>query len=139
MAGILETIICLQAKINQFPGMYMIGRKDCLAKCYQEMGKKFGKEQFDFHPRTFLLPDDQDQLTKFMEDNKKQMIMKPPNWFNGMGIKMIKNIGKYSNYEKQYFKFFSSEEIPSKHGRAIVQVKLYCLSFYQQSSIPGVY
>jgi len=94
-----------EAKINQIPGMYMIGRKDCLAKCYQEMGKQFGKEQFDFHPRTFILPDDLDQLTKFMEDNKKQMIMKPPNWFNGMGIKMIRN----------------SKDIPSKQGRAIIQ------------------
>ena len=99
MLGVLGSIIYFKAKINQIPGMYMIGRKDCLAKCYQEMGKQFGKEQFDFHPRTFILPDDQDQLTKFMEDNKKQMIMKPPNWFNGMGIKMIRNSSKNFNFE----------------------------------------
>ena len=84
-------------KINQFPGLYAIGRKDWLAKSYQEMVEKFGQENFDFHPKTFLLPDDHEKLVTFMEINSKPMIIKPPNWFNGMGIKLLDKIGNFVN------------------------------------------
>ena len=77
--------------------MYAIGRKDWLGKSYQKMVEMFGQENFDFHPNTFLLPDDYEKLVKFMEINAKPMIIKPPNWFNGMGIKLIDKIGNFAN------------------------------------------
>merc|ERR1711892_481317 len=92
------------AKMNQFPGLYVIGRKDCLAKSYQKMENRFGQEHFNFHPRTFVLPEDHEELTRFMEASKEPMIAKPPNWFNGIGIKLI-----------------DKADIPSKHSRGIIQ------------------
>ena len=93
--GFIERSYSLQVKINQFPGMHVIGRKDCLAKSYQEMVKQFGIDHFNFHPETFILPEDHEQLARIMADNKRRMIMKPPNWFNGMGIKIIEKTGEH--------------------------------------------
>ena len=58
------------------------------------MVNQFGEENFGFLPKTFILPDDREMLVTFMEEFKKPMIVKPPNWFNGIGIKLINQIGK---------------------------------------------
>jgi len=94
-----------EVKINQFPGLYAIGRKDCLAKCFQKMVEHYGTADFNFIPKTFIIDDDKDKLVEFMETFKKPMIVKPPNWFNGMGIKLINKIG----------------DIPSTQSKAVVQ------------------
>ena len=44
-------------KINVFPRMDEITRKDKLCKNINRMQKKFGKESFDFFPTTYILPD----------------------------------------------------------------------------------
>ena len=44
-------------KINVFPRMDEITRKDKLCKNINRMQKKFGKENFDFFPTTYILPD----------------------------------------------------------------------------------
>ena len=57
------------------------------------MVRKFGELEFDFLPKTYILPDDKDELINFMRRTKKPMIMKPPNWFCGIGIKLINKTG----------------------------------------------
>lgn len=42
-------------KINRFPGSYMLGRKNFLARNLTKMKKKH-PEDFDFIPKTWLLP-----------------------------------------------------------------------------------
>ena len=71
----------------------MIGRKDSLSLCFEEMVKKFGAQEFGFLPKTFILPEDRSELEKALEEKRKPMIMKPPNWFCGIGIKLINDIG----------------------------------------------
>ena len=115
-----------QAKINQFPGLYVIGRKDCLAKSYQKMENQFGQEHFNFHPRTFVLPEDHEELTRFMEASKEPMIAKPPNWFNGIGIKLIDKGNSCINMFQTLF-LLSLADIPSKHSRGIIQVSFIVL------------
>ena len=83
-----------QVKINQFPGLFVIGRKDSLSLCYEEMVRKFGGSEFGFLPKTYILPDDKDELLKVLENSRKPMIIKPPNWFCGIGIKLINKIGR---------------------------------------------
>ena len=53
-----------QVKINQFPGLFSIGRKDSLWLGYMQMREKFGEEHFDFHAKTFVLPGDKGLLEK---------------------------------------------------------------------------
>merc|ERR1711892_266507 len=94
-----------EAKINQFPGLFIIGRKDSLAICYEAMAGKYGRSEFGFLPKTYILPEDKDELTKVLEKSRKAMIVKPPNWFCGIGIKLINRI----------------EDIPSKESKMVVQ------------------
>ena len=49
-------------KINQFPAMAELGRKDNLYRNHAAMRKKFGKEDFGFMPLTYILPADRNGL-----------------------------------------------------------------------------
>ena len=80
-------------KINQFPGLFSIGRKDSLWSGYTQMRQSWGGRHFDFHCRTFVLPEDREQLETVMAREDKAFIMKPPNWYCGIGIKMIHRLG----------------------------------------------
>ena len=59
------------------------------------MVEHYGTADFNFIPKTFIIDDDKDKLVEFMETFKKPIIVKPPNWFNGMGIKLINKIGNW--------------------------------------------
>ena len=80
-------------KINQFPGLFAIGRKDYLALNYQRMLDKHGKEHFNFSANTYVLPEDYEKCKAEMKTTGKVMIVKPPNYYCGIGIKMISNPG----------------------------------------------
>ena len=56
--------------------------------------KTFGTKNFGFLPRTYIVPEDKEELVKAMKDSNKAMIVKPPNWYCGIGIKLINNIGE---------------------------------------------
>ena len=43
------------------------------------MVRKFGGSEFEFLPKTYILPDDKDELLKVLENSRKPMIIKPPN------------------------------------------------------------
>ena len=49
-------------KINKFPGFFDLNRKDLLWKNFSRMQRKYGRDEFGFHPDTFRLPAEQDQL-----------------------------------------------------------------------------
>ena len=80
-------------KINQFPGLFSIGRKDSLWLGYRKM-MELWPHHFNFHAKTFVLPEDRAELEKAMEKGNKAFIMKPPNWYCGIGIKLINMIAK---------------------------------------------
>ena len=58
------------------------------------MTNKFGGDEFDFLPKSFIFPSEHLELEEYMKSTEKTMIVKPPNWFNGMGIKLINKIGR---------------------------------------------
>ena len=102
--------ICFQnltseVKINQFPGLFSIGRKDSLWLGYKKMREKWGSELFNFHTKTYILGDDMEELREAMRLENQPFILKPPNWFCGIGIKMIHRL----------------EEIENKDSKTIVQ------------------
>uniref|UniRef100_A0A1B6DER8 Tubulin polyglutamylase TTLL4 n=1 Tax=Clastoptera arizonana TaxID=38151 RepID=A0A1B6DER8_9HEMI len=88
--------ICFQTirdyqKINHFPGTFQIGRKDKLWKNLFSLMSKFGKKEFGFIPRTYILPQDTKLLRSAWEKNygKDKWIVKPPASARGTGIKVI--------------------------------------------------
>ncbi|GIQ89663.1 tubulin-tyrosine ligase/Tubulin polyglutamylase [Kipferlia bialata] len=56
-------------RINHFPGMHEITRKDALAKNLNRMRKQFG-DQFDFYPQSWHLPYDMADLRAHMSKKK---------------------------------------------------------------------
>ena len=85
--------------------IFLIFRKDSLAVNYARMKAKHGHEMFDFMPRSYIVPQDKDELVEAMTLSSKPMIIKPPNWFCGIGIKLINKI----------------EDIPCKNNKMVVQ------------------
>ena len=80
-------------KLNHLPGTFNIGRKDRLWKNYQRLRLKFGKEEFSFLPRTFLLPSESKLLRRVWERRgcRAKWIVKPPALARGTGIKVTYN------------------------------------------------
>ncbi|XP_072253678.1 tubulin monoglutamylase TTLL4 [Leuresthes tenuis] len=78
-------------KLNHFPGTFQIGRKDRLWRNLSKMRHRFGKQDFSFFPRTFILPQDIKLLRKTWEDSgsKQKWIIKPPASARGLGIQVI--------------------------------------------------
>uniref|UniRef100_H3DDX9 Tubulin tyrosine ligase like 4 n=1 Tax=Tetraodon nigroviridis TaxID=99883 RepID=H3DDX9_TETNG len=78
-------------KLNHFPGTFQIGRKDRLWRNLSKMQSRFGKQEFGFFPRTFVLPQDIKLLRKTWEDcgSRQKWIIKPPASARGIGIQVI--------------------------------------------------
>lgn len=66
-------------QLNHFPGTFQIGRKDRLWRNLSKMQLRFGKQEFSFFPRTFILPQDIKLLRKAWEDgsSRQKWIIKP--------------------------------------------------------------
>lgn len=89
----LERVInmkCYQ-KINHFPGMSEICRKDLLARNMNRLWKQFPKDYAIF-PRTWCLPADYGDFQTFYRTKKnKTFIMKPDSGSQGKGIYLTRN------------------------------------------------
>lgn len=96
-------------KINHFPGMNTLHRKNNLAKNLYRMQDE-DPEAYDFFPRTFLLPHDSIRLKNYYQEIRKQgilktFIVKPEANCQGRGIFLTQDINcilfKYSR--QKYF------------------------------------
>ncbi|KAI1885015.1 hypothetical protein AGOR_G00215830 [Albula goreensis] len=78
-------------KLNHFPGSFQIGRKDRLWRNLSKMQVRFGKQEFSFFPRSFVLPQDIKLLRKAWDSssNRQKWIVKPPASARGIGIQVI--------------------------------------------------
>ena len=73
---------------------------------YERMKLEFGDGLFDFMPRSYVVPEQKEELEKVMKQpGAKPLIVKPPNWFCGIGIKLINKV----------------EDIPDKKNKMVVQ------------------
>jgi tubulin polyglutamylase TTLL6/13 len=77
-------------KINHFPGMYEISKKNHLAKNLNQIREAF-PEDYDFYPKTWILPQDLYQLKSALND-KNTLIIKPDASSQGKGIYLANNI-----------------------------------------------
>ena len=84
-------------KINHFPGMYALARKNYLAKNLNRIRKIYPKD-YNFFPRTWLIPAEYSDL--IMQSNgkkhKKVYIVKPEASCQGRGIFLTKKVDDFS-------------------------------------------
>ncbi|CAI2370392.1 unnamed protein product [Moneuplotes crassus] len=87
-------------RINHFPGMYAIARKNLLARNLMKMQDKFPNE-YDFFPKTWSLPAEMcDFKLQFQNANNKRkannptFICKPEAACQGRGIFLMNNLNK---------------------------------------------
>lgn len=84
-------------KINHFPNMACLSRKNQLARNLGRMRRMFGRE-YEFFPQTWLLPTDWNWL-KMDKGGDKTYIVKPEGMSQGKGIYMAKEIEEISSFE----------------------------------------
>ncbi len=83
-------------KINHFPGMNTLSRKNNLAKNLSRMQEGF-PEIYDYFPKTFMLPSDSSLLKTYYNESKrrgraKTYIIKPEASCQGRGIFLSQNL-----------------------------------------------
>lgn len=66
-------------KINHFPGSFQIGRKDRLCRNLYHAQAIFGKQEYNFVPITYVLPQDYNLLKQELESKNCKWILKPVN------------------------------------------------------------
>ncbi|XP_068994059.1 tubulin monoglutamylase TTLL4-like [Neodiprion pinetum] len=78
-------------KVNHFPGTYQLGRKDRLWRNLSRMIVKYGKKEFGFVPRTFVLPQELRCFKQVWEKaaGREKWIIKPPASARGTGIRVV--------------------------------------------------
>ncbi|KAM4722221.1 tubulin polyglutamylase TTLL7 [Rhinophrynus dorsalis] len=82
-------------RINHFPGMGEICRKDCLARNMTKM-IKCQPHEYSFIPRTWIFPAEYTQFQNYVKELKKKkrqktFIIKPANGAMGHGISLTRN------------------------------------------------
>uniref|UniRef100_A0A8C7YXE1 Tubulin tyrosine ligase-like family, member 7 n=1 Tax=Oryzias sinensis TaxID=183150 RepID=A0A8C7YXE1_9TELE len=85
-------------RINHFPGMGEICRKDCLARNMSKM-IKCQPQEYSFIPKTWIFPAEYTQLQNYVKElrrkrKQKTFIVKPSNGAMGHGIWLIRNCEK---------------------------------------------
>jgi tubulin polyglutamylase TTLL6/13 len=79
-------------RINHFPGMYTLARKDHLGKNLKAMRSAY-PNQYNFFPPTWILPKDlQDLKAQFNPKRAKTFICKPEALSQGKGIFLTRNL-----------------------------------------------
>ena len=90
-------------RINHFPGMYALARKDHLARNLNKMQKRFPLD-YNFFPQTWLLPAEYGDFRKQFDESRigkpgrKTYISKPEASCQGRGIFLTRNL---DDFEKQ--------------------------------------
>jgi hypothetical protein len=64
-------------RINHFPGMVQIYRKNKLAKSIMKM-QKINLSEYSFSPKTWLLPFDQDDISRYLHSNREHCVIIKP-------------------------------------------------------------
>ena len=82
-------------KINHFPGMYVLSRKNNLGRNLMRL-KKLEPDEYNFFPQTFILPGDYADLKQYHQNRKagkaQTFIVKPEASCQGRGIYLTRNI-----------------------------------------------
>ena len=87
-------------KVNHFPGMYTISRKNYLAYNLNKLRKQF-PDDYNFYPRTWVVPSDLGEIKNFLLLNKNSyLIVKPEASCQGRGIFLTRKFEDIDNGSK---------------------------------------
>ena len=75
-------------KVNHFPGMFEISRKNCLAKNLNRFREVFPND-YDFYPQTWVFPQDLSRLKGMFKGTCPTLIVKPEASSQGKGIYLV--------------------------------------------------
>lgn len=89
-------------RVNQFPRSTELTRKDSLMKKIQSMQQTYGIRNFDFIPRSHLLPRELKELKHEMQMNPSQFwIAKPAASSQGKGIIITNKFSDIARHKKE--------------------------------------
>lgn len=98
-------------KINHFPGMYALARKNQLARNLGKM-QRVHPEDYSFFPRTWLMPAEHAELRLFLQRTKgKTLIVKPEASCQGRGIFLTKRLEDISPIERYVVQQYISKPL----------------------------
>ncbi|XP_054742482.1 tubulin monoglutamylase TTLL4 isoform X3 [Anastrepha obliqua] len=87
-------------KYNHMPGSFRIGRKDSMWHSIHNNMNKYGKKEFGFMQKSYIMPDDLENLRQVWPKNASRLtkwIVKPPASARGTGIRIV---NKWSQFPK---------------------------------------
>ncbi|XP_035743508.1 uncharacterized protein LOC118451242 [Vespa mandarinia] len=114
-------------KVNHFPGTFQVGRKDRLWRNVSRMMTKYGKREFGFVPRTYVLPQDLRCFHQIWEKSgsKEKWIIKPPASARGRGIRVVHRWSQIPKKRPVVVQQYLSK--PKLIGGAKFDLRLYVL------------
>lgn len=85
-------------KVNHFPGMHMITRKNHLGRILKRLNKMY-QEDFKFFPPTWMMPYDFHELKNFCNKRKTpvSLIVKPEAGSQGKGIYITRRVDELAS------------------------------------------
>ena len=87
-------------RINHFPNSFEITRKDKMSTNLTAMRVKHGRDEYDFFPDTFVIPEEYSEFyTRYHSDKQSQWIVKPCNSSQGKGIFMLDSLANLPTTE----------------------------------------
>uniref|UniRef100_A0A1B6BYI8 Tubulin--tyrosine ligase-like protein 9 n=1 Tax=Clastoptera arizonana TaxID=38151 RepID=A0A1B6BYI8_9HEMI len=95
-------------RINHFPGMTEICRKDLLARNLNRMLKYFPKE-YNFFPKTWCLPVDFGEALNYSRKKNRTYILKPDIGCRGKGIFLTKSLKDLKPFERMICQIYISK------------------------------
>lgn len=89
-------------RINHFPGMHILCRKNLLARNLRRMQKQF-PDDYNFFPQTWILPsefaDFRQQIDNLQKNKKKTFIVKPAASCQGRGIFLTRSLDNLNPFD----------------------------------------
>lgn len=95
-------------RVNRFPKMHEMTRKDLMYKNLAKMQALYGVRNFDFAPKTFILPQEAGELEQEMGEVEDYWIVKPCASSQGKGIFLVTRFGEIPRKECVVCKYVSN-------------------------------
>ena len=95
-------------RVNRFPKMHEITRKDLMYKNIAKMQSLHGARNFDFAPKTFILPQEAGELEQEMNEMEDYWIVKPCASSQGKGIFLVTRFSEIPRKEYVVCKYISN-------------------------------
>jgi len=123
-------------RINRFPYSFVFGNKSNFAKIFE--GKRsLLQDDFNFYPKTFLLPNEFSEFKTYASSHDETFIIKPNDGSCGEGIILTKDVKEVEKYNDSIVQTYISN--PLKIEGKKFDLRVYCLIMSVDPLIVYVY